>query len=220
LYLLGLDLTTPAIAQVIIQNAVVLLAVGGIWFFGESFNRFQWAGFVALVAGLGIFFHRQLAAFSSDAERLWQGGLFVFAAGAAWSVYALLQKQLLIRHSSARIMLFIYGFATLVLLPTTSPSGLVQLGLVAWLVVAYCAVNTLIAYGAFAEALNHWEASRVSVVLALTPLGTIAFEKFLERFYPGTTLPERLDGISMAGAALVVAASMATSLAGNRARTR
>ena len=38
-----------------------------------------------------------------------------------------------------------------------------------WLL-AYCALNTLVAYGAFAEALAHWEASRVSTILATTPL--------------------------------------------------
>ena len=220
LYLLGLDLTTPAIAQVLIQSALVLTALGGIWFFGEHFSRAQWMGFMVLMVGLGVFFHRQLAAFASEADRLWLGAILVVAAGITWAVYALIQKQLLTQFSSARIMLFIYAFATLTLLPMSTPTRLFDLSLTAWLVVGYCALNTLIAYGAFAEALNHWAASRISAVLALTPLGTIVFAALLEYISPGSATVERLDGLSLAGAGLVVAGSIAASLAGNRTRAR
>jgi drug/metabolite transporter (DMT)-like permease len=217
LYLLGLDLTTPAIAQVVIQSALVLTALGGVWFFGEHFSKAQWIGFTALMAGLAIFFHRQLAAFASEAGRLWMGSVLIVAAGITWAVYALVQKQLLTKFSSDRIMLFIYAFATVSLLPMAAPARLGDLSLTAWLVVSYCALNTLVAYGAFAEAMDHWAASRISAVLALTPLGTIAFAEVLEHVYPEAAPTERLDGLSLVGAAVVVAGSMVASLAGDRA---
>jgi drug/metabolite transporter (DMT)-like permease len=216
LYLIGLDLTTPAVAQVHIQAALVLVAMGGICLFGERFSRAQWAGFIALIGGLAVFFHRQLAAFSTESDRLWLGGLLVLGAGAAWAVYALVQKQLLVRFSSGHIMLFIYAFATVALLPLADPASLGAIEPIGWVVVGYSALNTLVAYGAFAEALNHWEASRVSALLALTPLGTILLGMLLERTSPGILPLERLDGFSLAGAALVVVGSLVASLAGDR----
>jgi drug/metabolite transporter (DMT)-like permease len=216
LYILGLELTTPAVSQVLIQLAPVLLALGGIWLFGERYSASQWIGFAVLVAGLSVFFHNQLGAFAEDTGRIWRGAALIVAGALAWAVYAMAQKQLLRDYSSGTVMLVIYVFATLVLLPTTTPRDLMDLDLFAWIIVASCGLNTLIAYGAFAEALNHWEASRVSAVLALTPLGTLAFEAAVERLFEGALPPERLDWTSFVGAGLVVAGSIVTSLSGSR----
>jgi len=218
LYLIGLDLTTPAIAQVLIQIALLLLALGGIWLFGERFTFTQWGGFLTLLLGLGVFFRQQLAAFATDSSRFWLGSFLIVAAGVAWAIYALVQKQLLLDYASNRIMLFIYAFATVVLLPLAAPATLGGLTTRGWIVVGYCALNTLVAYGAFAEALNHWEASRVSALLALTPLGTIGFGILMERLIPGSVGEERLDWISLAGAGLVVTGSIVASLGGGLGR--
>jgi len=47
-----------------------------------------------------------------------------------------------------------------------------------WLLV-FCCINTLIAYGCFAEAMNLWDASKVSATLALAPLFTIGSLKLV-----------------------------------------
>ena len=109
-------------------------------------------------------------------------------------------------------MWFIYVFASIVLLPATAPAQLWDLSPFSWVIVSYCALNTLIAYGAFAESLNHWEVSRVSAVLALTPLGTFAFVALVDRLYPDVLPTERLNWVSFTAAGLVVAGSMVTSL--------
>src|SRR5262245_21471570 len=51
-YILGLNLTTPATAQVLIQFAPVLMGLGGIWLFGERYSTTQWAGFAVLLFGM------------------------------------------------------------------------------------------------------------------------------------------------------------------------
>ncbi len=81
-----------------------------------------------------------------------------------------------------------------------------------WGLLAFCSANTLVAYGAFAAALEHWEASRVSAVLALTPLATLAFSVAAARFAPAQFATETLSWTSWAGAALVVAGSLLTAL--------
>lgn len=214
LYIIGLDLTTPAITQVLTQAAPVLLGLGGICFFGERYSGSQWAGFTVLVTGLTVFFRDQLAAFADGAAQLWQGGLFVLLGAVVWAAYALAQKQMLNHYPSMSIMWFIYCFATVVLLPAAAPAQLWALSPLSWAIVFYCALNTLVAYSAFAESLNHWEASRVSAVLALTPLGTVAFVLLAGRFYPGVLPTERLNWVSVAAAGMVVVGSVVTSLAG------
>jgi len=214
LYILGLDLTTPAVTQVLTQTAPVLLGLGGIWFFGERYSQSQWAGFVVLIAGLILFFRDQLGAFTEDATQLWQGSLLILLAAVAWAAYALAQKQMLNHYSSTSIMWFIYVFAAIVLLPAITTDQLWALSPVSWAIVCYCALNTLVAYGAFAESLNHWEVSRVSAVIALTPLGTVAFVLLVDKFYPGVLPAERLNWVTVAAAALVVTGSVVTSLTG------
>jgi drug/metabolite transporter (DMT)-like permease len=215
LYLTGLDRTSPAVAQVLIQLAPMMMALGGIVIFGERYSWVQWVGFTFLAAGLAVFFRHQIMIVASDeAGQLWQGALLIVLAAVAWAIYALAQKRLLRSFSSAATMMSIYLFATVTLGPLASPRSLGTLGAATWLVVGYCALNTLIAYGAFAEALNHWEASRVSTVLALTPLGTLACGMLLALMLPGFPPPDDIDRVSIVGASMVVAGSMTTSMAG------
>ena len=78
----------------------------------------------------------------------------------------------------------------------------------------FAALNTLGAYGCFAAALEHWPASRVSAVLALTPLATLAFGILGARCLPGLVSAEPVSTTSLIGAGLVVMGSIGVSLAG------
>lgn len=215
LYLAGLDLTTPATAQLLIQLAPLLMAVGGIVVFRERFRLGQWGGLVLLCLGLWLFFRDQLAVQGSGPDYV-RGSLTIIAAAVVWAIYALAQKQLLNWLSSPLILWVVYAIASLVLLPWSHPSTLLTLDLAHWLALGYCAFNTLLAYGAFAEALAHWEASRVSVVLALTPLFTLLTVELVHVLAPGAVRPEQVGAIGFLGAALVVVGSALTSLLGNR----
>jgi drug/metabolite transporter (DMT)-like permease len=114
-------------------------------------------------------------------------------------------------------MLCIYVGCALCLFPGSAPSALGALSGRELLVLLFCALNTLVGYGTFAAALEHWEASRVSAVLSLTPLATLAFSAAAARLSPDAFVPERLGAQALAGAALVVAGSLATSLGGRPA---
>ena len=97
----------------------------------------------------------------------------VFAA-LTWAVYGLAQKQLLLKLPSQAIMLCILRRLHAGLPAAVEPGRLSgTLGPVAtrWRSSSARSTRSL-GYGAFSEALVHWEASRVSSVLALTPLGT------------------------------------------------
>jgi drug/metabolite transporter (DMT)-like permease len=212
-YLVGLQRTTPASAQVLIQLAQVLLSLGGIAVFGERFTRVQWAGFCVLLAGLVSFSWAQLGQLAAGFGRYFSGVLLIVFASFTWAAYGLAQKQLLVRLGAQPLMLLIYAGCALCFTPLAAPARLVALDAHTWALVAFCGANTLLGYGALAAALAHWEASRVSALLAAGPLVTLAIASLAA----GAVPRERLDATSWLGAACVVAGSIATSAGGRRA---
>lgn len=216
LYLVGLSFITPGAAQVLIQLAPMFLLLGGLLVFGERFGRRQWLGFAVLVAGLLLFFHDRLESLATVTGPFARGILLLLLAAVTWAVYALAQKGLGGRMSSQGILLVIYAAASLLLLPAAAPAALGGLTPWAWFLLAFCSVNTLVAYGSFGEALRHWEASRISAVLAVTPLLTLAFSALIEALPVGYHGGEQVDALSLAGAGLVVAGSAACALGGAR----
>jgi len=216
-YLLGVQYTSPGNAQLLIQLAPLLMALGGIFVFRESYRPAQWAGLAVIAVGLALFFREQLAQAASGHDYLF-GSSLVLVAAIVWATYALLQKQLLTRLDSQSIQVFIYTLAAVLLLPLAQPRELLALDARhAWLL-AFCAINTLVAYGCFAEALAHWQASRVSAILAVTPLLTLATIALLHAAGAQGIAAEAVGALGYAGALLVVAGSAMCSLLGN-ART-
>jgi drug/metabolite transporter (DMT)-like permease len=213
-YLVGLHWSSPANAQVMIQLAPLLLALGGILVFRERFAPLQWAGFAVLVTGLALFSVAKLGADAAAAGSTLRGTGMIVLAAVTWAVYGLAQKQLLHTLASHEIMLCIYVGCALIFWPLAAPAQLGHLDALGAGLLAFCALNTLAAYGAFSEALEHWEASRVSAVLALTPLWTLALTGLVGALWPGFLDPDALPPAALLGAALVVAGSLGTSLGG------
>jgi drug/metabolite transporter (DMT)-like permease len=214
-YLLGVQHTTPANAQLLIQLAPLLMALGGIWIFGEDFRAAQWLGLALLAVGMLLFFRDQLTA-ARQAPGYLLGSAWVVLGALVWAGYALLQKQLLLRLGSMQILLLIYVAASIALLPFSHPTALLRLDALHWAMLGYCALNTIGAYGAFAEALAHWEASRVSAILATTPLLCIGAVALVHLQWPRLIASEHISTLGYAGAALAVAGSAAVSLLGRR----
>ena len=222
-YLLGVQYTTPGNAQLLIQLAPLGMMLGGIVIFRERFGAWQWCGVALIVGGLGLFFRDQLGGAThngtlqhADSTHYLIGSAFVVLGALVWAAYALAQKQLLIRLRSPVVLAFIYAIATLALLPFAHPHKLLALSGLQWLVLGYCALNTLGAYGAFAEALVHWEASRVSAVLATTPLLCIAVVELAHLLWPAQIDAEHIGRLGWLGAAIAVGGSIAVSLLRSR----
>jgi len=214
LSLVGLHWTSPSDSQVLIQLGPMLLGLGGVTVFGERPSRLQWLGFALLLAGLAGFFVSRLGLRASGTEHLTAGAGVIGLAAAAWAIYGLVQKQLLQRLPSAHVLLCVYVGCALVFTPFARPSALARLDAVQAGLLAFAALNTLVAYGAFAESLAHWEASRVGAVLALSPLATLALAACVTIPWPGTAGAAPLGPASWFGAVLVVIGSVTASLGG------
>ena len=211
-YTIGLHYTTPANAQLLIQAAPLLMSIGGIVVFRERFNALQWAGVAAVAIGLGLFALDQSRHSAVPTDRYLLGVAIVLVAAVVWAVYALAQKQMLQHLGSGAVMMAIYAISAVLLTPFASPAQLVGLDTVHTIALGYCLINTVAAYGAFAEALAHWEASRVGVVLALTPLLTVVSVEIAHRLNPALVPPETITALGYAGAAVVVIGSAVASL--------
>jgi len=223
LYLIGLKMLSPGTTQLVIQMGPVLLLISSIFLFKERFSLGQGIGLLVLLIGFGLFFNQRLIELLTSLGDYTAGILTVLLASAVWAFYGLSQKQLLTVWNSLQVMMVIYLFCALLVTPWAHPMEALQLSpLQGWLLLA-CCLNTLVAYGAFAEALAHWEASRVSATLAITPLVTFASVATAAWLWPDYVQAEDINGLGYSGAVLVVLGSALTALgpslmAGLRAR--
>lgn len=211
-YLTGLGHITPATAQVVIQLAPLSLMLGGIVIFRERFSRIQALGVAIFLSGLGLFFHDHLHELLGSFGAYARGVGMVVLAALLWALYSLAQKQLLTRFPSSVVLWMVYTSGALVYLPVAQPGSLLELDARGLVLLAFCCGNTLGAYGAFAEALESWEASRVSAVIATTPLATACFAEATAWLVPGMVPPESWSLASIAGALLVATGSAVTAL--------
>jgi drug/metabolite transporter (DMT)-like permease len=211
-FVMGLKATSPSHAEVLIQLAGVFLSLGGLLIFKERYTRYQWMGVGVLTTGFIGFFYEQLQVLATDSNLYLSGSIMLIIAGISWAVYALIQKQLLTKLASTHIMWVIYGACGLLFWTMAKPQTLMQLDSIEWIALIFCGLNTVIAYGAFAESLQHWEASRVSAILALAPILTIVSMSISAWLAPGLVQPEHITTLGLVGAILVVAGSVSISL--------
>lgn len=219
LYVRGLDHLTPGTAQLLIQLAPILLLLGSLLVFRERLTRAQAAGAALLVVGFCAFFNQHVADLLRGSSGYAQGVFWIVLAAITWAGYGLAQKQLLALWSSVAVIAWVDVGCALVLTPLSTPSALAELSSIHLVLLAASALNTLVAYGAFAEALAHWEASKVSATLALAPVVTFAVAPWVARVFPGAAPPEQHNLLAYAGAGLVVAGSMLVALAPARHRS-
>jgi drug/metabolite transporter (DMT)-like permease len=216
LYILGLLYVSPSTAQVVIQQASLFFLLGSLVIYREQFTGRQWVGLAIVIFGLLLFFNERLIAMVINFTEDTLGVLLITGAAVIWAIYALLQKQLLKTYSASTTILLFYSIGSLAFLPFAQPSLVFQLSGVHIGLLFGLGLISLISYGAFAEALNHWEASRVSAVLATVPIITVATVKITTALFPDLIPPESLSMLSIAGAVLVVSGSILMALGRSR----
>lgn len=212
LFSYSLNFVNAETSEAVIQLTTLFLILGGVWVYKEPFVAVQKLGTLLIVSGLLLFFNERIEDLANLENRETIGVIIVVFAAITWVVYALLQKKLQVEYTPVQILFFIYMCAILVLLPFIRPAGLLQLSGFHFALLAFCCINTLVAYGCFAEALNCWEASKVSAVLAVAPLFTISTLKLIVWINPDYAYSDRLTLLSLLGATLLVVGSVLTAL--------
>lgn len=211
LLFLGLQYATPSSSQILGQLGPVLVLLGAVFLFKESFTRQQWFGAFIIVCGLLIFFHDHVADIL-HASRFGYGMLLLTIAPLFWASYALAQKRLGHRLGTQQVLLIAYLAGTVALLPLATPSRVPALHATALLLLAAIIGIYIASYLALGTAMLNWEASRVSAMITLTPLFTLVFSHLIAALFPSYLQPERHDALSWGGAGLVVAGSFLAAL--------
>lgn len=207
----ALNYVTPTTSQVLWQIAPFLMILCGVVLFKEPFGTHQKIGLALLVVGLIAFFNdrfEQILQF----DRYALGILIAIGAAVVWVNYAIAQKLLSKTFSSQQILLIIYLGCGIVLSSFAMPTQAVELSGVLLVCFAYCCLNTLIGYGAYAEALAHWDATKVSVITILVPIFTMIFSH-LAHFALPEIFPElTMNTLSYLGAFVVVAGTILSAV--------
>ncbi|MDK4688472.1 DMT family transporter [Kingella negevensis] len=207
LFAQALNYISPTTDQVLWQLAPFTMIGCSVLLFKERINRFQIIGFVLLIVGLIGFFNDRFAEilqFNSYSLGILMGA----SASMIWVIYGIAQKFLLHVLSSQQILMLIYAGCALFLSPIVSPSELLALRGFPLVCLIYCCLNTLVGYGSYGEALNHWDASKVSVITTLIPIFTMLFSLLAHKLQPETFAPLNMNALSYAGAFVVVAGAI------------
>jgi len=215
--MLGLRLTTPGNSQFLFQASHPMVALGAIWVFRERFNRWQWAGMAGIIAGLALFFFDEWAGpLHAGGPHYLRATTLMLLSALCWPGFALAQKQLLRSLTSTQITGFVYAVLAVVFLPFARPWALLALDGAHWAAAGYTMMSTVTAYLAFAEAFDHWEASRVASICSLSPLVTVLAVAGMHRLVPSLMAAERIAPVGWAGACLIVTGSALSSLMRDR----
>lgn len=208
----SLNHISPTTLQVLWQLAPFTMMLCGIVIFKEPFGQHQKIGTLLLIIGLAAFFNdrfNDMAGGGSYAIGIALGT----GAALVWVAYGLAQKQLLHTFNAQQILLLIYAGCAIALLPAAQPAQVQHIH-GTWLVFcfAFCCLNTLIGYGAYAESLKYWDAAKVSVVTTLLPVFTMIFSWFTHLAAPQLFARPNMNGLSYVGAFIVVAGTLISSI--------
>lgn len=202
----------PATASQVISplSSFVMLFVG-VLLFKEQMGIHQKIGLGVVIVGLLLFFSNRYASFVAMDDFAF-GILCGAAASSVWIGYGIAQKLLLKRFNSLQILLMIYLGCTTVFSPVANLSQIYALDTFTAGCLIFCCLNTIIAYSGYAEALNRWEVSKVSVMMTQIPILTIIFSEILYSVFPAYFAEPDLPLLSFIGALLVVAGAILSAI--------
>jgi LPXTG-motif cell wall-anchored protein len=207
-FMLGIQYTSPSNAQVAIQSGPILLAVFGIFFFREKISRIQIMGFLLAIVGFYIFYRQHVGAVAGQEGQYTKGMLITFTGAVAWSIYAALQKKLVLHYPVATLNVFIFGLPVLLYLPFVDFANLAHLSFGYWALLVFLGANTLISYGCLSLALKYLEAGKVSIIIVLNPIITFILMGILTWMQVDWIAGEHFSVLSIAGALIALAGAI------------
>ena len=207
---LGVDLSGPSNMAVLIQTASIFLVLAGVYVFHERLALKQTLGMVIAGSGLFLFFYDQQSHIQ-DVGDYYYADFLIILAGLVWVGYMVSQKFLSRQYGAQSLNLLVYAVATLTLIGGVEWEDFTRAGLTSWLSMIFCGINTLLAYGALAEAVKYIPLALISLIISLNPLITLLGMKFLPAMDFFGLQPDPIGAlgyfggmIAVAGVALVV----------------
>ena len=200
---LGVEISGPSNMAVLIQTASVFLVLTGVFVFRERFTTRQVFGMFVVVAGLSLFFFDQQSRVVMSSEYYFADFLIIMSA-IVWVGYMISQKFLSREYGAQSINFLVYTVATLMLVGTVEWLEFASAGFNAWWALIFCGVNTLIAYGALAEAVKYIPLALISVIISLNPLITLIGMEILPAIGFANLQPDPVGLVGYFGGAIAV----------------
>ena len=200
---IGVEISGPSNMAVLIQTAKIFLVLTGVFVFRDRLTLRQVLGMLVAAGGLTLFFLDQKSRIAMSREYYFADFLIIMAA-IVWVGYMISQKFLNQKYGAQSLNFLVYAIATLVLVGTVEWSEFTSAGLNAWLALSFCGVNTLLAYGALAEAVKYLPLSLISVIISLNPLITLLGMKILPAMGFANLQPDPVGMLGCWGGAMAV----------------
>ncbi len=199
----SVNLSSPANAAILIQLAPVILVLVGVAIFKERVNWQQFLGFVIAAIGFSLFYLDQLGSVK-NMELYSSATAYIVFAAVVWVLYISCQKILSRDYGAQMLNLLVYGVAALVLVAKVQWPEFSGIGWKGWSLLVLLGVNTLLAYGALAEAVKYIPLTVISPVITLNPLITLMAMLVLPQFSSGALIPETIGTGGYIGAVIAV----------------
>lgn len=208
----SLQYLSPTASQVIAQLAPPGMMLASVFILKEKMRLNQIVGVITLLCGLVMFFNTNLLEILTRLTDYTWGVLLGTSAALVWVVYGVTQKILLRRLASQQILFLLYTLCAVALLPLAQLELVWQLDGWQFGCLLFCALNTLVGYGALAEAFARWQAAQVSAIVTLTPLFTLLFSELLSLGWPDFFAIPTLNMLGFIGAIVVVSGAMFSAI--------
>ncbi len=208
----SLQYLSPTASQVIGQLSPVGMMFASVLILKERMRITQVIGALMLISGLMLFFNVSLVEIFTRLTDYTLGVLLGVCAAMVWVAYGVAQKVLLRRLASPQILVLLYTLCAVVLFPLAEPAVIFQLSGWQLACLLFCGANTLIGYGALAEAMARWQAAQVSALVTLTPLFTLLLSDLLALAWSQMFAAPPLNLVGYIGAFVVVAGAMFSAI--------
>lgn len=208
----ALQFLTPTASQVIAQLSPVGMMLASVLILKERMRPTQVIGAITLIFGLLLFFNTNLVEIFTQRTDFTKGIILGASAAGVWVSYGVAQKILLRRLGSQQILLLLYALCTLFIFPFASLNEVLNLNSWQLICLAFCGLNTVVAYGALAEAMARWQAAQVSAILTFTPLFTLLFSDLFSFLWPDLFVFQVLNTVGYIGALMVVSGAMCSAI--------
>lgn len=197
----GVAYTGASNAQIMIQTGPVLLLFSGFLIYKEKTNIKQVLWLLTAFMGFALFYWEQMS--FQNGPRLLTGNAWIVSAALTWVFYSLVMKKLSGSSNPQVLNFFVFILCSFVLGIGIDFKLLQSLSLFQWAFLFVLGLNTVLAYGFFAEALKRAPASQVSVIITLNPILTLLIIGLGRDLTP--VIPNEPQSLSSyAGAGLVV----------------
>ena len=169
----GIHLSGPSNAAIIIQVAPVFLVIAGVLLFREAIGLRQLMGMAIAMIGFYLFYLDRIGNAVGNPNYFIANGWIIFAA-VVWVLYMICQKQLSVKYSAQTLNLLVYAVAMVALVPLVEWNEFFEGGVAGGLLLIFLGLNTLLAYGALAEAVECIPLNLISILITLNPLITLS----------------------------------------------